>query len=164
MFNSALLLALSASYFIANVKDCSSGTSLFILNSAVVMPDTPKAGDNVSLTIDYTVPTNMTVTDGTAEFAITYAFIPITPTIEPLCANVACPVVAGRYTNESISVWPSGISGTVTTQMKWYNTGHDLLLCVGITWKTLSSDTRLLNRGSRFRKPSASASPMHSRI
>jgi hypothetical protein len=162
MVNSALLFTLGATSFIATVKDCSFGSSLFSLNSASVTPDSPKAGENVTLAIDYTVPPGAPVTDGTAEFDVKYSFIPLPTTIEPLCANVACPIVAGRYKNETVSVWPSGVSGTVSTQMKWYTPNKDLLLCLGVTWKSLSLDTRLSKLSSRlqkFRKPSASTSP-----
>lgn len=146
MLHNLFLLALSSTMFTASVKDCSSGSSLFTLNSASVTPDIPVAGDQVQLSIDYTVPEGLTVTDGTSEYAVTYNFMPFAPTIEPLCANVPCPLLAGSYKNDSVSTWPSGLSGTIVTQMKWYDLDRDLLLCVGISWKTLSNHTDIARR------------------
>ena len=146
MLNTLLLLALSSTMFTATVKDCSSGSSLFALNSASVTPGTPMAGDQVLLSIDYTVPQGLTVTNGTSEYSVTYNFLPFTPVVEPLCANVPCPLLAGSYKNDSLSTWPSGLSGTIVTQMKWYDLDRDLLLCVGISWKTLSNRTDIAKR------------------
>jgi hypothetical protein len=162
MFTGAFLLALGATSFASKVVDCSSGSSRFLLNTAIITPTVPKAGDSIKLYIDYTVPPNTNITDGTAEFSITYNYIPFTPTVSPLCANVACPVLSGQYTNETDSVWPSGLSGMISTQMKWYDMDKDLLLCVGISWKSMSSYTDLSKRSYhkyKFHRLSASPSP-----
>lgn len=144
MFNSffsRMLLALSSTMFSATVKDCSAGTSLFTLNSASVLPDFPKAGDNVYITLFYTVPNGVRVTSGTSEYSATYNYIPLSKTVEPLCANVPCPLGSGQYTNQTETVWPSGLSGTLNTQMKWVSLDNKLLLCLGVTWKSLSNKT-----------------------
>ena len=90
----------------------------------------------------------MTIADGTSEYSATYNFLPLTTTVGPLCADVPCPLKSGQYTNESDTMWPSGISGTLSTQMKWFDVDRDLLLCLGVTWKTLSNTTQL----SKFMK------------
>ena len=154
MFNSLLsrIFALTGAMFTATVTDCSAGKSLFTLNSASVTPDVPKAGDNVFITLYYTVPEGLIVTDGTSEYSVTYNFLPLTPTVESLCSNVPCPLGPGHYMNQSETVWPTGVSGTLSTQMKWYDTDKDLLLCLGVTWKTLSNSTAVSKRFRRVTK------------
>lgn len=162
MFNSLfsrILIALSSTMFVTTVNDCSAGKSIFTLNSASVTPDIPVAGENVYITIFYTVPEGMTVTGGTSEYSATYNFLPLSTTIEPLCSDVPCPLRSGQYTNESETMWPSGISGTLSTQMKWFDTDKDLLLCLGVTWKTLSTGTQIWNHSNRF--PSFSRQNAH---
>jgi ML domain len=129
---SKAVLGLSALFLNATVNDCSSGTSVFKLNEVDIKPVNPVPGQDVALHIDYTVPEGVTVTDGTAEYDITYNFIPFEPTVEPLCQNVPCPLEAGTYSNTSISQWPSSLSGLLVTQMKWLDSNKNLLLCVEI--------------------------------
>ena len=154
MFNSLfsrILIALTSTMFTTSVNDCSAGKSLFTLNSAYVAPDVPVAGENVSITIFYTVPEGMTITDGTSEYSATYNFLPLSTTVEPLCSDVPCPLKSGQYTNQSDTMWPSGISGTLSTQMKWFDADKDLLLCLGVTWKTLSNNMELSKLVKRVR-------------
>ena len=119
----------------ATLKDCSSGTSLFQVNSMALVPPNPSPGDNTSFTLDYTVPYNTTVTDGSARYEVTYNFIPLTPTIQPLCQNIPCPLGAGRYVNTTYSTWPTGLSGTIMSRMKWLDPAGTLLLCTEISGK-----------------------------
>ena len=138
MFQSLILklvTLISSSIFYATVKDCSLGKSLFILNEASLTPVTPSPGENVTLFIDYTVPPAVTVVGGSAEYDVTYNFIPFSPTFEPLCGNIPCPLAPGRYQNYSVSTWPSDLSGTLVTKMKWWNVDKVQLLCVEIGGK-----------------------------
>ena len=147
MFNSLITkisLALSTSIFYATVKNCGLGTSVFTLNEVTITPDTPLPGDNVSLYIDYTVPGTVFITGGTAEYDVKYNFIPFSPTIEPLCHNIPCPLGPGTYSNTSVSVWPSDLSGSLVTQMKWWTPDKLLLLCVEIAGKFWASTDLVL--------------------
>lgn len=119
----------------ATVKDCSSGTSVFTINALSLDPPNPSPGQNISFTLDYTVPLNTTVTDGTSRYEVSYNFIPLSPTIQPLCANIPCPLGSGRYTNTTYSNWPTGLSGTITSRMKWLDPVGTLLLCSEISGK-----------------------------
>jgi hypothetical protein len=119
----------------ATLKDCSSGTSVFGVNSMSLNPPNPSPGDRVAFFLDYTVPTGSTVTDGTARYEVTYNFIPLSPTIETLCSNVPCPLGAGRYTNTTYSTWPTGLSGSIMTRMKWLEPSGAMLLCTEISGK-----------------------------
>ena len=119
----------------ATLKDCSSGTSVFTINSMSLDPPNPSPGQKTAFFLDYTVPPNTLVTDGTTRYEVTYNFLPFSPTIEPLCANVPCPLGPGRYLNTSYSTWPTGLSGTLMTRMKWLDPVGTLLICTEISSK-----------------------------
>jgi len=118
--------------FYGEVRDCAAGTSVFTVNSVSLNPAAPVPGQNVTLSLDYTVPAGVTVTGGQTEYDITWNFIPFEPSYEPLCGDIPCPLGPGRYTNQSTSLWPDSVSGYVTSQMKWLDEGNKLLLCIEI--------------------------------
>ena len=119
----------------ATLKDCSSGTSIFSVNSMSLDPPNPAPGDRVAFFLDYSVPTSTTVTDGTARYEVNYNFIPLSPTIQPLCSNIPCPLGPGRYTNTTYSIWPTGLSGSIRTRMAWLDPSGTMLLCTEISGK-----------------------------
>ena len=117
------------------VRDCGVGTSVFKINSVSLTPADPKPGENVGLNLDYTVPSGVTVTGGQAKYDITYNFLPLSPTIEPLCQDIPCPLGPGTYLNTTYSTWPTGLSGTVNTKITWLDEAGKQLLCIGIVAK-----------------------------
>jgi hypothetical protein len=119
----------------ATLKDCSSGTSLLVVNKMSLEPSAPSPGQKVGFTLDYTVHPNTIITDGTARYETTYNFIPLSPTIQPLCSNIPCPLGPGRYVNTTYSTWPTGLSGTIVSRMKWLDSTGTLLICTEISGK-----------------------------
>jgi hypothetical protein len=117
------------------LRDCGAGKSLFTINSLSLSPASPNPGDNVLLNLDYTVPQGLTVVGGDATYSITYNFLPLSPTVEPLCQDIPCPLVSGRYVNHSSSVWPTGLSGTLDTKIIWTSEMGAQLLCMSISAK-----------------------------
>lgn len=117
------------------LRDCGAGKSLFTINSLSLSPVSPNPGDNVLLNLDYTVPQGLTVVDGDATYSMTYNFLPLSPTVEPLCQDIPCPLSSGRYVNQSSSVWPTGLSGTLDTKIIWANEMGTQLLCMSISAK-----------------------------
>ena len=74
----------------------------------------------------------------TAAFFTTTAISPttsISPTTEDLCSDVACPLLPGPYTNTTTSVFPTGVSGKVTTKIEWFDAANNRLLCADVTAK-----------------------------
>ena len=128
-----LAALLSLGPFYGSVQDCAKGSSIFAVESVALEPATPVSGQNVTLLLSYTVPEGTTITDGTAQYDVTYNYIPFQPTVEPLCQNIPCPLGPGTYQNASTSVWPQDLSGLLTTKMKWIDPQGDLLLCVEIS-------------------------------
>ena len=123
-----LLAQLSASQL--TVAPC--GGSITI-NKVSVTPTIPVANQQVKLHLEYSVPA--LVSGGTAETAVIYNFIPISPTVEPICANVPCPLAPGTYSNDTSSTWPSGVRGNVAITTKWFDPDHLLLLCFKLAGK-----------------------------
>ena len=135
MFLLPILMVLTQSVPNPVVKDCGGGKTIFFLNAASIDPPNPAPNDAVTLHLDYTVPPGTLVTGGEAKYSATYNFIPLSPTVEPLCSNIPCPLGPGRYVNNSISRWPSGLSGSLTTTLRWSDEAANPLLCINIIAK-----------------------------
>jgi hypothetical protein len=114
------------------LRDCGGAKSVLTLNSFSLTPAVPSPGDSVTLSIDYTVPEGVVLTGGVATYAFTYNFIPLNPTTEPLCSAIPCPLGPGRYTNHTVSQWPSGLSGSFTIKNTWRDDGGAQLICLSI--------------------------------
>jgi len=114
------------------VKDCGGRKTRFVLNAVSLSPVNPSPNDAVTLHLDYTVPPGTLVTEGEAKYSATYNFIPLTPTVEPLCSSIPCPLGPGRYTNSTVSTWPSGLTGSLTTTIRWSDEVATSLLCISI--------------------------------
>lgn len=128
----SLLLALFA--VAPTVRDCGVQT-LFKIDSVGLSPTTPLPGDNVTLQLTYTVPLGYIATDGKAKYELTYNFLPLSPTIQPLCDNIPCPLLPGTYSNNTYELWPEGLAGTLKTKITWTDVSGELLLCMTINAK-----------------------------
>ena len=127
------LAAVLAGEAIPVVKDCGAGKSLFSIQALSLQPAQPVPGENVSLHLDYSVPAGVTINGGEARYAVTYNFIPLTPTVEPLCKNIPCPLSSGSYSNTTYMLWPSGLSGNLVTKITWLVVTLKQLLCIQLT-------------------------------
>jgi hypothetical protein len=130
MFLAFLALLLSPVY--SSVKSCGKASDLFIINSLSQSPaDSIHGGDNFTLTLLYT--NNKVVNAGTATTSVTYNFIPLTPTVKPLCESFVCPLQTGQHDGSVSSLFPSGLSGTVVTKIVWKDDAGNQLLCISST-------------------------------
>ena len=109
------------------IKDCNV-SSIFRPTSLGLTPDPPVVGQQVRMTVLFDNP-GATVIDGTVTTSVTYNFLPLTPTVESLCDNTACPIVNGPNDRSTVSTWPD-VRGTVVTKSVWTSTDGDNLLCV----------------------------------
>ena len=121
--------------FALKVSNCGGNQAAFRFNELSVYPTTVVPGDPVTLHVQYTVPDGMVITEGKATYAIKYNFIPLTPTIEPLCKDLPCPITPGTYSNNTVSIWPSGLSGSVSTKITWTDEKGALLACITVDGK-----------------------------
>ena len=111
----------------------SKGSSLFTLTSMSFSPDPAVPGENSTLLLSMTVPQE--ITDGTATYSTTFNFIPFSPTVEPLCGNIQCPILVGDLqTYSSFPIEPT-LSGTLQLRIEWKDLSKVQLLCVEIKTK-----------------------------
>lgn len=115
------------------VKDCSSGTSVFKFVSGSLLPDPVVPGENSSLTLNAVIPEGVSISDGIVKYTYILNGIPFPSETDPLCSQVECPLEAGAYTNTTTSVFPTGVSGKISTKIEWYDNENELLLCTDIT-------------------------------
>jgi len=127
----------------SKVTDCTKdSTSRFIINSlSLSPPDQVSPGENVTLGLIYTNPT--LVTDGTVTTSVTYNFIPLTPTVEPLCKSVVCPLEPGQHDGGVSYAFPTGLSGSVVTKIVW-TVSNIQVLCIQITLKAFQVKAKSL--------------------
>ena len=132
----------------ASVSDCSSGTSKFTLTSMSFLPDPTVPGKNSTLLLSMNVPS--LVESGTVTYSTTYNFIPFTPTVEPLCDSVVCPIQPG--TLQTFSSYPisADLSGSLQMKIDWRDNSSTQLLCVLIKTKMGNAGKQLVLRKSRF--------------
>lgn len=127
------LLMFVLSLFLFNssgISDC--GTKpIFTIVSQNFEPSSPKAGDNVSWTIDYRVPDGVEIKSGlTINSGTVNGFIPINPTESDLCTVVECPILPGKYSSSSYQTWPDGLTGTkIALTSEWVDDSNNQLLC-----------------------------------
>jgi hypothetical protein len=120
----------------SKITDCTkaSASRFTIQTLSLSPPDQASPGENVTLGLIYTNPT--LVTDGTVTTSVTYNFIPLTPTVEPLCKSVVCPLEPGQHDGGVSYAFPTGLSGSVVTKIVW--TVADIqVLCLQLTLKAL---------------------------
>ncbi len=98
-------------------------------------PTTAIGGQLTDLYLDYTVPEDVYIYDGTSIITYTFNGLPFTPTTGPLCGQIPCPLVPGTYINNTQSTWPEGVSGKIITTVSWFDVNNTELLCFQITAK-----------------------------
>jgi len=112
-----------------SITDCGAGQGLFtITDLSMDPPSSVAANQNVSLVLKYRTP--VLISGGTAETAITLNFIPFQPSSEDLCTKVFCPIQVGSHDASSFYIFPSGVSGRIITQIRWFDMTGRLLLCL----------------------------------
>ena len=115
------------------LKDCGVNTALFMINAMSITPPVATPGASSQLYLEYVVPAGTTIMGGTTKYEFSFNGIPFTPTVEPLCQNVPCPLGPGLYPNTSKVDWPTGVSGKIKTRMSWLDVDSTLLLCLDTT-------------------------------
>jgi hypothetical protein len=129
-----LATLLLAMFGLTSMRDCGNGLGRAPLLGFDSVPAAPKAGDNVSLWIAYDLPTPA-ITGGTATYSFSLSGIPFAPTVEDLCTQTACPKEPGVYNETSSSIFPSGVSGKIVSQIAWRDPDDTLIWCVENTWR-----------------------------
>jgi hypothetical protein len=116
------------------MKDCGNGEGRAVLLGFDSQPTNPVAGDNVTTWVNYEIGTPA-ITAGTATYSFSLNGIPFPPTVEDLCTQTSCPKEPGIYNESSSSIFPSGISGKIVSQIAWRDSDDTLIWCVENTWR-----------------------------
>jgi len=119
---------------LASIEDCSNGLSVLKLSALSLVPETPIANEPVVMTVQFNNP-GADITSGTATNAITYNFMPLSPTVEDLCTNTVCPLTNGFNDRSTNSTWPD-VSGSITSKITWTRDDGTQLLCIKVAVKT----------------------------
>ncbi len=83
---------------------------------------------------------SLQVTGGIAKYAVTLNYFPLPATNDDLCVDQAggsdpCPLAVGHHHDESVSAFPSGISGKIVSDITWTDQDGEQILCVRWTVK-----------------------------
>lgn len=135
MLRAVVLFSLPNVSAFSTVSDCGAGNTLFTIQEQSFSPSPPVAGKPYDYWFTYTVPDGTSVDAGTSKYSLTLNSIPFTPEVNDLCAQTACPKVAGLWNESSTDTWPSGISGKIVTKLQWYDSAGNLLLCSQVSEK-----------------------------
>lgn len=117
----------------ATLSDCGLGKSLFKIQDQGFSPSPPISGEEYIYWFSYSVPPDVFIDSGKAEYSVTLNGIPLTPSVDVLCSQTVCPKTDGVYNETSHDVWPSGVSGKVQLKLSWYDDKDNLLLCSQVT-------------------------------
>jgi hypothetical protein len=118
---------------LATIRSCGIGRATLLGFDS--QPAVPAPGDNVTLWVNYQIP-GAPVTNGTATYKVTLNGVPFPATIDPLCSQTNCPKETNvDYNETSWSIFPSGISGKIVSEVSWKDQDNALLWCVETTWR-----------------------------
>jgi hypothetical protein len=117
------------------MKSCGKSDDLaqnIILNVEPVLPQS-----DYTLFLDADL--SQIVNQGTSKYSVTYNFIPLSPTTEDLCteiakSNITCPL-NNTIASESKGTVPKGLSGTVVIKNEWFDVSNARILCMQFTIK-----------------------------
>jgi hypothetical protein len=124
---------LKALVALATIKSCGTGRATLLGFDS--QPAVPVPGDNVTLWVAYRL-SAPAVTTGTATYSFTLNGIPFPATVDPLCTQTTCPKEPDTDYNEtSWSIFPTGLSGKIVSQVAWADQDANPLWCVETTWR-----------------------------
>jgi hypothetical protein len=133
---SFFVLGLGSNETLHTVNDCSSTIHTGHIQSYVMVPSAPVAGQEIRIIIDYIL--DSPVTGGEAIYTASFNGFPLPPTTQPLCPDLEtttpCPIVAGPVHFEGTSVLGDGNThGTLVTTTTWKDQDGNQILCWGFT-------------------------------
>jgi hypothetical protein len=133
-----LLTSLCTVYAIKSFTYKSCGTSTDIAQNIKldIDPILPVTDYTLYLNADF----SKEVTSGTSKYTVTYNFIPLSPTVNDLCtevasSNITCPL-SNHISSQSKGSVPSGLSGSTTIKNEWINSDSQRILCMLFDIKT----------------------------
>jgi hypothetical protein len=128
------ILSLKVTQF--DYKSCGTTTDLAQNIKLDVLPKLPTTDYVLFLDADI----SKEIVKGTSKYTVTYNFIPLSPTINDLCteianSNITCPL-NNHISSESKGSVPGGLSGTTVIKNEWFNEDNARILCMSFTIKS----------------------------
>lgn len=119
-----------------NYQSCGISTDLAQNIKLDILPKLPITDYILYLDADL----SKEIVKGTSKYSVTYNFIPLSPTVNDLCteianSNITCPLI-NHISSESKGSVPSGLSGTTVIKNEWFNEDNSRILCMSFTIKT----------------------------
>lgn len=98
---------------------CSTANAIAKNFVVEITPERPASGEDVATRFVYDLSEEV-VQGATASYAVTYNFLPISPTVDDLCADQIsptgsgdkCPLAATHHDSTAHQPFPSGVSGS----------------------------------------------------
>ena len=117
-------------------KSCGTPTDIAQNLELDIDPKLPEINYKLYLNADF----SKEVTGGSSKYTITYNFIPLSPSVNDLCteiasSNITCPL-SNHISSESKGTIPSGLSGSTTIKNEWFNFEGERILCMQFNIKT----------------------------
>jgi hypothetical protein len=120
---------------LGSIKDCSNGLSILKPTKLEISPPNAVGGEVLNMIVELNNP-GAEINDGIVTTSMAYNFIPLDPTVEPLCINTQCPLVTGFNNRSTSNVWPKDIAGTIKTKIQWTDISGNDLLCLDLVIKS----------------------------
>ena len=118
---------------LSTIKSCGTGRATLLGFDS--QPANPVGGDNVTLWVAYRL-SAPAITNGTATYKISLNGVPLNPTVDPLDTQTTLPKEPETNYNEtSWSIFPSGITGKIVSQILWADQDSAPVWCVETTWR-----------------------------
>jgi hypothetical protein len=114
-----------------SLKSC--GNSADIAQNLFLDIDPKLPQDNYVLYLNSDI--SKDITGGLSQYDVTYNFIPLSPSTNDLCgeianSNITCPLQKGYIALQSNGSVPTGLSGTVVIKNQWFDETGARILCM----------------------------------
>eukprot|EP00033_Pygsuia_biforma_P000127 GCRY01000162.1.p2 GENE.GCRY01000162.1~~GCRY01000162.1.p2 ORF type:complete len:166 (+),score=27.97 GCRY01000162.1:67-498(+) len=130
----ACLIAFSAASYPVRGSiwnNCGTSTDLFAIQNVDIIPNPPKAGDAVNVTISGSL--KETITEGSLHIKVKYGFLTVLKTEKSICHFEKCPIIAGPWSQSADATIPkSAPKGHYTAEVKGTNQNNEEIFCVEV--------------------------------
>jgi hypothetical protein len=124
----AVLLCLNAAYSQElSIHDCSTGTSIFSIDSLIIFPKYPLPNENATIQYAYNAP--LEITSGTSKYMCTLNGLTVFSETYSLCSDEACPITVGTH-DYTYSFQIPSIAGKAVCRIEWLSDTAEQLLCI----------------------------------
>jgi hypothetical protein len=132
-----------------SITNCDSN-SVFKLSRLALYPDPPVRGKSVDMIVELQNP-GPKIYDGKATTSVSLNYIPLSPSVKPLCEDTECPLVSGFNNRSTSSVWPDTVSGKVNSKIVWTDSKGISLLCIQMTTTVAVDESKALTLTEMWR-------------